>query len=77
MYINFQQNQDSSKLCSQVYFQKYASCINLQLPIVILKKKDYSRHASTYMYINFQQNRVSRSVNTVLTKLFAKKPQVA
>ena len=29
-------------------------------------------HRKTYMYINFQQNRVSRSVKTVHTNLFAK-----
>ena len=29
-------------------------------------------HHKTYMYINFQQNRVSRSVKTVHTNLFAK-----
>ena len=30
-----------------------------------------------YMYVNFQQNRVSRSVKNVHTNLFAKKSQVA
>ena len=30
-------------------------------------------HRKTYMHINFQQNRVSRSVKTVHTNLFAKK----
>ena len=38
-------------------------------------------YRKTYMYINFQQNRVSRSVKkllkTVHTNLFAKKLQVA
>ena len=29
-------------------------------------------HRETYMYINVQQNRVSRSVKTVHTNLFAK-----
>ena len=29
-------------------------------------------HHKTYTYINFQQNRVSRSVKTVHTNLFAK-----
>ena len=29
-------------------------------------------HRKTYMYINFQQHRVIRSVKTVLTNLFAK-----
>ena len=58
--------------------KKNASCINLQLPIVILKKSIVSdiRHRITYMYINFQQNRESRSVKTVLINLFAIKTQV-
>ena len=30
------------------------------------------RHRKTYMYVNFQQNRVNRSVKTVHTNLFAK-----
>ena len=34
-------------------------------------------HHKTYMYINFQQNQVNRSVITVHTNLFAKKCQVA
>ena len=29
---------DQSKTCTQIYLQKIAICINLQLPIVILKK---------------------------------------
>ena len=34
-------------------------------------------HHKMYLYINFQQNRVKRSVITVHTSLFAKKSQVA
>ena len=34
-------------------------------------------HRKTYMYINFQQNRVSRTVKTVHTNLFAKKLQIS
>ena len=51
-----------------------ASCINLQLPIVILKNSTLldMHHRITSMYIKFQQNRVSRSVKTVLTSIFAK-----
>ena len=30
-------------------------------------------HHKSYMYVNFQQNRVNRSVKTVHTNLFAKK----
>ena len=46
---------DQSKPCTQIYLQIIATCINLQLPIVILKKKDYldMHHRITYMYINF------------------------
>ena len=57
-----------------MYLQKMASCINLQLSIVILKKSILldMHHRKTYMYINFQQNQVSRSVKTVQANLFAK-----
>ena len=50
------------------------------LPIVIFKKKSFlfdMHHHKTYMYINFQQNRVNRSVITVRTNVFTKKSQVA
>ena len=52
---------------------KIASCINFQLPIVILKKSIIldMHHHITYMYINFQQNRTNRSVITVHTNVFA------
>ena len=45
----------------------------------IFKKSILSEmhHRKTYMHINFQQNRVKRSVKTVHTNLFAKKLQVA
>ena len=33
-------------------------------------------HHKTYMYINFQQNRINRSVITVHTNVFRKKLQV-
>ena len=32
---------DQSKPCTQIYLQIIATCINLQLPIVILKNNDY------------------------------------
>ena len=35
------------------------------------------RHRKTYMYSNFEQTRVSRSVKTVHTNLFAKQLQIA
>ena len=70
---------DQSKPCILIYLQKMASCVNLQLPIVILKKSILldMHHHKTYMYINFQQNLVSRSIKTVHTNLFAKRSQVA
>ena len=79
MYINFQQTRVSRsvgyKPCTQIYLQIIASCINLQIPIVILKKKTIFfsdiHHRIMYAYINFQQNRVSRSVKKVHTNIFA------
>ena len=57
-----------------MYLQKNASCISLQLPIIIFFKFMISdmHHRITYMYINFQQNRISRSVKTVHTTLLEK-----
>ena len=45
--------------------QEIAICINLQLLIVILKKSILldMHHHKTYMYINFQHNRVSKSIS--------------
>ena len=47
-----------------------------KIAIVVFLKSTLSgmhhRTSKTYMYINFQQNRVSRSVKTVHTNLFAK-----
>ena len=50
------------------------SYINLQLPILILKKSIFldMHHHKTYMYINFQQHLVGRSIKTVHTNLFEK-----
>ena len=66
---------DQSKPCAQIYLHNMASCINLQLPIGILKTiliiLDMHHH-KTYMYINFQHNWVKTQVVTVLTSLFAK-----
>ena len=76
MYINFHQNRvsiDQSKPCTQNYLQKncklhkYAT-YNLNLEIKLLSDM---HHRITYLYINFQQNRVYRSVKTVHTNLFA------
>ena len=78
MYINFQQNQ-VCKLVKTVHtnlFAKIASCINLQLTIIILKNRLFQTcmyHCKTYLHINVQQNRLSRSVKTVHTKVTCKK----
>ena len=60
MYINFQQIRVSIsvKTVLTILLAKYASCVNLQLPIDIWKKLIISemRHRITYMYVNFQQN---------------------
>ena len=47
MYMDFQQNRvcKSVKTVHTNLFAKIASCINLQLRIVFLKKIDYFRHA--------------------------------
>ena len=65
---------DQSKPCLKICLHKTASCINLQLPIVIVKKSIFLdiHHHKTYMSINFQQNRVNRSVIIEHTNLFAK-----
>ena len=57
---------------THLFAKKIVSCINLQLPIVILKKNiSDMHHCVTYMYKNFQQNGASRSVKIEHTNLFA------
>ena len=61
---------DQSKPCTQIYLHNIASCIDLQLPIVILKKTTIlldMNHHKTYMYVNFQQNQVNTQVMIVHT----------
>ena len=65
---------DQSKQCAQIYLQK--KCMLPQIAItntVFFVKLIISdmHHRITYMYINFQQNQVCRSVKTVHTNLFA------
>ena len=77
VYINLQQNRVSravKKSCTQICLQKITSCINLQTLIESLKKSFISdmHHRITYMYINFQQNRVSRLVKTS-TQIYSQK----
>ena len=73
MYINFQQNciSRSVKTVHPNYIPKIENCINLQLPILILKESDYFRHALSYI-VHVYQIWVSRSVKTVHTNIFAK-----
>ena len=76
-YINFQQNRVNRSVITvhtNIFAKKIASCINLQLPIVIWEKSIHldMHHHETYMYIKFQQNLVNRSVITVRTNVFAK-----
>ena len=54
-------------------FAKNACCLKLQLLILFFVKLIISDmpHRITYMYINFQQNQVCRSVKTVHTNIFA------
>ena len=65
--------EDQSKQCAQIYLQKNACCLKLQLLILFFVKSIISdmHHRKTNMYINFQQNQVCRSVKTVHTNLFA------
>ena len=78
MYINFCKHgliDRSVKIGhTNLFAKKLASCINLQLPIVILKKIIFLdlHHHKTYMYINFEQNQVNRSVITVHTNMLQK-----
>ena len=82
MYINFQQNWGcrSVKPYTQIYLHNIASCIDLQLPIVILKKSIIldMHHHNTYMCINFQQNWVETQFSRNRAhKFIRKKLQVA
>ena len=77
MYINLHQNRvsiDQSKPCTQSYLQKNRKLHNYATYNSNFKTKLFSdmHHRITYLHINFQQNRVSRSVKTVHTNLFAK-----
>ena len=75
MCINFQHNRVETQVVTVLIslFAKIASCINLQVPLLFFENITLSdmNHCRTYMYINFQQNWVSRSVKIVHTNLFA------
>ena len=76
MYFNFQQKwvSRSVKTVRRNIFGKICKLHKFAtIPIVILKKSILldMHHHKTYMYNNFQQNLVCRSVKTVHTNLFA------
>ena len=68
---------DQSKQCAQIYLQKIACCLNFAIinsiflnrllkTCIFIKNKTWPSNN-----IDFQQNRVCRSVKTVHTNLFA------
>ena len=65
---------DQSKPCAQIYLPKNFMLHKFAITKTIFLKSIISDiiHRITYMYINFHQNRVSRSVKTVRTIIFAK-----
>ena len=77
MYINFQQTRVSRSV-QTVHTHIFANNRNLHKFATtnsnFEKKTMYldMHHHKTYMYINFQQNRINRSVITVHTNLFRK-----
>ena len=75
-YINFQQNRvsRSGKIVHTNVFAKNHKLHKFAITYNNFEKKKISdmHHGVRYMYINFQQNRASRSVKTEHTTLFAK-----
>ena len=76
MYINFQQNRANRSVITvhTNVFEKHRKLHKFATTNSIFFTSTLSgmHHRKTYMHINFQQNRVSRSVKTVFTNLFAK-----
>ena len=77
MYIDFEQNRvcRSVKTVHTNLFAQYRKLhkfattnSNFEKKIILL----HMHHHKTYIYINFQQNRVKTQVITVLTSIFAK-----
>ena len=81
MYINFQQTRVSRSV-QTVHTNIFANNRNLHKFATtngnFEKETVYldMHHHKTYMYINFQQNRINRSVITMHTNVFRKKLQV-
>ena len=80
MYINFQQTRVSRSVQTvhTNIFAKNRKLHKFATTNSNFEKKMYldMHHYKTYMYINFQQSRINRSVITVHTNLFRKKLQV-
>ena len=76
MKINFQQNRVNKSVITvhTILFAKNRMLHKIATIIAIFKKLTLlnMHHRKTYMYINFQHNRVSRSVKTVQTNIFEK-----
>ena len=84
MYINFLAKSscyvDQSKTVHTNLFAKNRKVHKFATTNSNFEKKPMyldMHHHKTYMYINFQQNRINRSVITVHTNVFRKKLQVA
>ena len=80
MYINFQQTRVSRSV-QTLHTNIFAN--NRKLHKFATTNSNFEKkmnldmhHHKTYMYINFQQNRINRSVITVHTNVFRKKMQV-
>ena len=78
MYINFQKNWVSRSVKTvrtNIFAKKCKLHKFATIPIILFFKISITsdmHHHKTYMCVNFQQNRVNRSVKTVHTNLFVK-----
>ena len=77
MYITFQQNRVKTQVMTvltSLFAKKNRKLHKFATTNNNFFKSSLSdmHHRKTYMYINFQQNRVSRSVKSVHTNVFAK-----
>ena len=70
MYINLQKNRVKTQVMTVQKIRKLHKFATTNNNFKISSLPDM-HHRKTYMHINFQQNRVTRSVKTVHTNLFA------
>ena len=68
---------NQSKACTLIYLQKIASCINLQLPIVIINELIMSdmHRRKAYMYFSLPPNRVGNQ-SKLCTQIYLQKRKV-